>query len=91
MTRWTIRNVTPKAVRAVQALQSETGASLGDIVSACIEAGIDDARRRLEDQEDDLGNQIRDIRDSLTRMRYVVTTLPTHRETAPFLPTRRRS
>jgi hypothetical protein len=77
MTRWTIRNVTPEAIRAVQALQSETGASLGDIVSACIEAGIDDARRRLEDQqEDDLGDQIRDIRESLTRMRYVLTTLP---------------
>jgi hypothetical protein len=88
MTRWTIRNVTPEAIRAVQALQSETGASLGEIVSVCIEAGLDDARRRLEDQqEDDLGDQIRDIRESLTRMRYVVTTLPANRETAPFLPT----
>jgi hypothetical protein len=88
MTRWNIRNVTPEAVRAVQALQSETGASLGDIVSACIEAGLDDARRRLEDQqEDDLGDQIRDIRESLARMRFVVTNLPANRETAPFLPT----
>lgn len=77
MTRWTIRNVTPEALQAVQALQSETGASLGEIVSACIEAGLDDARRRLEDQqEDDLGDEIRDIKESLTRMRYVLMTLP---------------
>jgi hypothetical protein len=76
----------------VQALQSETGASLGDIVSACIEAGLGDARRKLEDQyEDDLGDEIRDIKESLTRMRYILTTSPAHRETTPLPTMRRRS
>jgi hypothetical protein len=47
MPRWTIRGVTPEAIRAIQNVQEEIGAPLGEIVSACIEAGLPEARRRL--------------------------------------------
>jgi hypothetical protein len=55
MPRWTIRGVCPDAISAVQAVQSETGAALGEIMSLCIAAGLDEARRQLEEQigEDD--------------------------------------
>lgn len=47
MSRWTVRGVTPEAVKAVQQAQDETGATLGEIVSACIEAGLATAREQL--------------------------------------------
>ena len=48
--RWTIRGVCPDAIGAVQALQSETGAALGDIVSLRIAAGLNEARCQFEEQ-----------------------------------------
>ncbi len=46
--RWTIRGISPQAIRAVQAVQAEIGVSLGEIVTACIETGLNQARRRIE-------------------------------------------
>ena len=50
MPRWTIRGVTPEAIAAVQHVQADIGVSLGEIVSACIEAGLPEARRRLRQE-----------------------------------------
>lgn len=49
MQRWTIRNVKADAIRAVQELSAVSGVCLGQIVSECIELGIDQVRRRLLD------------------------------------------
>ena len=48
MPRWTIRGVAPEAVRAVQQVQDEIGASLGEIVATCIAIGLAPARQRLK-------------------------------------------
>lgn len=50
MPRWTVRGVTPEAITAVEHVQNEIGASLGEIVTACIELGLPEARRRLEQE-----------------------------------------
>jgi hypothetical protein len=71
MPRWTIRGVCPDAIHAVQTVQSETGAPLGEIVSLCIAAGLDKARRQIEEQfrEDDaLALLIQEIRVSIADM-----------------------
>lgn len=45
--RWTIRNVRADVIRAVQALSADSGVCLGEIVSACIELGLDQVRARF--------------------------------------------
>lgn len=50
MPRWTVRGVTPEAITAVQHVQNEIGASLGEIVTACIAVGLGPARKQLEEQ-----------------------------------------
>jgi hypothetical protein len=47
MPRWTVRNVSEDAVRAVQELAANSGASLGEVLTACIKLGLDQARARL--------------------------------------------
>jgi hypothetical protein len=76
--RWTIRGVCPDTIHAVQAVQSETGAALGEIVSLCIAAGLDEARRQLVEQlrEDDaLALLIQEIRVSVGDMQRAISGL----------------
>jgi hypothetical protein len=47
MPRWTVRNVSPETINAVQSLCIETGASLGEALNACIRAGLEGARGHL--------------------------------------------
>jgi hypothetical protein len=47
MQRWTVRSVGADAIRAVQELSADSGASLGEVLTACIELGLDHARARL--------------------------------------------
>jgi hypothetical protein len=78
MPRWTIRGVCPDAIHAVQAVQSETGAALGEIVSLCIPAGLDEARRQIEEQfrEDDaLAVLIQEIKVSVADMQRAISGL----------------
>ena len=75
MPRWTIRCVCPDAIRAVQAMQSETGASLGEIVSLCIAAGLNEARRHLEEQfreHDALSLLVQEIRLSVAEVQRAI-------------------
>jgi len=76
--RWTIRGVCPDAIHAVQGVQSETGAALGEIVSLCIAAGLDEARRQLVEQlrEDDaLALMVREIRASVAGIHRAISDL----------------
>jgi hypothetical protein len=76
MPRWTIRGVCPDSIHAVQAVQSETGAALGEILSLCIAAGLNEARRQLEEQfrEDNaLALLIQDIRVSVADMQRAIS------------------
>lgn len=47
MERWTVRNVSADAIRAVQELSADSGLRLGEVLTACIELGLDQARARL--------------------------------------------
>jgi len=47
MTRWTIRNVSDAAIHSVHRIQQQTGANVGEVVSACIRVGAEAAAREL--------------------------------------------
>jgi|tagenome__1003787_1003787.scaffolds.fasta_scaffold20724341_2 hypothetical protein len=47
MQRWTVRNVSADAIRAVQELSADSGVCLGQIVSEAIELGLGQVRARL--------------------------------------------
>jgi hypothetical protein len=48
MQRWTVRNVSAEAIRAVQELSADSGVCLGQIVSEAIECGLGQVRARLQ-------------------------------------------
>jgi hypothetical protein len=48
MQRWTVRNVSADAIRAVQELSGDSGVCLGQIVSEAIERGLGQVRARLQ-------------------------------------------
>jgi hypothetical protein len=48
MQRWTVRNVSAEAIRAVQELSADSGICLGQIVSEAIECGLGQVRARLQ-------------------------------------------
>jgi hypothetical protein len=52
MQRWTIPNVSAAAIREVQSLSADSGASLGDVVTACIDVGLGQVRQRLLAERD---------------------------------------
>jgi hypothetical protein len=47
MQRWTVRNVSAGAIQAVQELAANSGAGLGEVLTKCIEFGIDRAQAQL--------------------------------------------
>jgi hypothetical protein len=76
--RWTIRGVCPDTIHAVQTVQSETGAALGEIVSLCIAAGLNEARRQIEErfgEDDALALLIQEIRVSVADMQRAISGL----------------
>jgi hypothetical protein len=47
MTRWTIRNVSDEATCSVHRIQQQTGATDGEVISACIRLGAEAAAREV--------------------------------------------
>lgn len=70
MPRWTVRGVTPEAIKAVQHVQDAIGASLGEIVSACIETGLPEVLRRLPD--DYTGANLASATDDMAKLQRLI-------------------
>lgn len=67
MPRWTVRGVHPDAIRAVQRVQEETGASLGEIVGVCIEAGIGHAQHKFAEKSRGPSPEVTALQEAVQR------------------------